>query len=295
MNFKDWLVSKNTTIIFQYNITDDCNLKCNHCNVGCDVVQNPFYVELNQFKTDMKRLKQIIQSNKHNLSFHISLLGGEPLLHPDLVEMISFSRNLFKDLNISIDVITNGINLLNMPNAFYYEMQKENTFIVITKFPININYNIINKELKNLHIKHSYMGELLNDWNFQDDYIENTKTIKFAVVEVSKEKQDCNIRKCLSNQFKDRVNIYPTIYKDKIFTCPPKIGQYIKNQLQFSPQKDYNFTRGLKENNFKGDYSLLKDLENIDDFLSFVENDTFCSHCHCLGQVEWSSINPKSL
>lgn len=77
------------------NLTEKCNLNCTHCS---KVPGN----------VDLKDWKEIIDICDQNQVLNIYLTGGEPLLHPEIIEIIKY----IKSKNISITILTNGL-LLN--------------------------------------------------------------------------------------------------------------------------------------------------------------------------------------
>lgn len=62
----------------------DCNLRCKHCYQGS-------YSE-KLMKTE--RIKEIIDILYQGGVFELSLIGGEPLLHPDMPEILEYCNNL---------------------------------------------------------------------------------------------------------------------------------------------------------------------------------------------------------
>lgn len=83
----------------QLVITRRCNLSCTYCN-EFDKVSDP--VPLATLKTRAEKLKSLG-------AYSINLTGGEPTMHPDLVELIRFCRYDLKFLRTSM--ISNGFYL----------------------------------------------------------------------------------------------------------------------------------------------------------------------------------------
>ncbi len=84
-----------------------CNFKCNYCIHSLKVEERGFisdkvFMNLEIYKKSIDDLKSFPQKIKM-LRFAAT---GEPLLHPDIVEMVAYA----KDANIaeSIDIVTNG-------------------------------------------------------------------------------------------------------------------------------------------------------------------------------------------
>lgn len=93
---------ENTIYNVDIHIVDKCNLNCKHCNHFCPLVPNDTqpksltYITQNLYT--LSRYKSIINN--------ITILGGEPFLHPNLSYIIVITRKLFPNTNIGI--ITNG-------------------------------------------------------------------------------------------------------------------------------------------------------------------------------------------
>ena len=87
----------------EHHIVDHCNLKCAGCSHFSPLVDEPWLEDINDFKKDFTQLAQMTEIGT------IRLMGGEPLLHPQLPDFISIIRELFP--KSSIWIVTNGILL----------------------------------------------------------------------------------------------------------------------------------------------------------------------------------------
>ncbi len=84
---------------FVFELTPDCNQDCIFCYNVWKYHDYPFQ------RISLDQWKEIILSLKAQTRIKtVSLSGGEPLLYPDLVELVSFLKNQ----NISITLITNA-------------------------------------------------------------------------------------------------------------------------------------------------------------------------------------------
>ena len=94
---------------YAISITDACQLQCLHCYNQNHIRENK-YMSFDVFKTIYHEhntlVKYFIHNKEENLfTTHISLLGGEPLLHPELYKIIDFINNNGDSINIE----TNGL------------------------------------------------------------------------------------------------------------------------------------------------------------------------------------------
>jgi uncharacterized radical SAM superfamily Fe-S cluster-containing enzyme len=99
------------TLRFETDITGHCNLNCKCCNHFSPLVKESF-VSLEGFENDFKRLSEL--TGRHN--DNIDLMGGEPLLHPEINKIMDIARKYFDG---PINIVTNGIKLTAMDKEFW--------------------------------------------------------------------------------------------------------------------------------------------------------------------------------
>lgn len=105
--------------VAQIEITGKCNLNCKHCRGNGN----------KNLKKDMPfdKIKEIINFAKNNSVdgyIEIVLSGGEPLLHPQLENILKFC----KQENVLIEITTNGYLI----NQKFIDMFKENNVTTIS-------------------------------------------------------------------------------------------------------------------------------------------------------------------
>lgn len=84
------------TVIF--NVTNRCNLRCKHCYAG-------YFRRSIKDEMSTEQIKEAISGLKKIGCQRINFCGGEPLLRPDIEELIGFT----KELGLSVDLTSNGI------------------------------------------------------------------------------------------------------------------------------------------------------------------------------------------
>jgi MoaA/NifB/PqqE/SkfB family radical SAM enzyme len=87
-----------------------CNFSCKSCNSASPLVTSEFY-SIQSFNEDICKLKQLYWQISR---FRIS--GGEPLLNPDIAEMVKISREAFPGAGLAL--LSNGILLLDETDRF---------------------------------------------------------------------------------------------------------------------------------------------------------------------------------
>ena len=114
----------------EYHLVDFCNLKCAGCSHYSSLIDNQTYPSLEEIIKDLTLLKNKIGDKLQWLR----LLGGEPLLHPNISECLKEIRNLFQNTEISI--VTNGLLLGKMNQNFYNICLESKIKIRITDYKI---------------------------------------------------------------------------------------------------------------------------------------------------------------
>lgn len=87
----------------QFHITSRCNLQCKHCYEGRQGTVVEWKLE--EFKQAIEKLWSCFR--KWNIQGEISLIGGEPTLHPQFYDMVEYLHQRGDVVGISI--LTNGV------------------------------------------------------------------------------------------------------------------------------------------------------------------------------------------
>jgi len=127
------------TLRFTVHLTDHCNLNCKHCAHFCSIAEERF-ADIAVLDRDFKRLSDLV--NRQNE--YIDLQGGEPLLHPQINDIMIMARKHFDGV---IRIVTNGILLPNMPDSFWQTAHDNNIVIDISVYPIKIDNEKIARNL----------------------------------------------------------------------------------------------------------------------------------------------------
>lgn len=109
------------------HIVDHCNLNCKACCHYCNVTK-PNFIKIENFSDDMFGLSQ-----KFNIK-QIRLMGGEPLLAPNINDFLIITRKYFP--NSDIRLVTNGILLSKQPEEFWETLKTQKIKLDLTKYPI---------------------------------------------------------------------------------------------------------------------------------------------------------------
>lgn len=110
----------------EVHIVDHCNLNCRGCTHFCSLADEKF-LDIDVYEKDLKEIVKKINFNE------IKLLGGEPLLHPQIHKFILKTREICP--NIKILLTTNCILLKSATDEFWSAMKKADAMFQLTKYP----------------------------------------------------------------------------------------------------------------------------------------------------------------
>lgn len=136
---------------FEVALAEHCDLNC----AGCDhfsPLAEPELADYEEMARDFARLSSLF----HGHAKEIHLLGGEPLLHPDLVKFLKMARENFPDA--AIDIITNGLRLLKQPEEFWLACKENNIVIRPTKYPVSLKFEEMEKRAAKYGVEYRYFG-----------------------------------------------------------------------------------------------------------------------------------------
>ena len=138
-------------INFRIALAEHCNLNC----AGCDhfsPLAKPQFANFEETERDFTRLAELFEDNVG----YIHLEGGEPLLHPEIIKFLEMTRQKFPTARINI--ITNGLKLLSMPEEFWKSCRSNKIVIFPTKYPVQIDYEKIKKKAEKSGVKFVYFS-----------------------------------------------------------------------------------------------------------------------------------------
>lgn len=132
--------------ILEIHIVDHCNLKCAGCS-HFSPIADPWFVTLEDYEKQIRTAAKFFA--KKIKKFHI--LGGEPLLHPDIEKIMSITRKYFCDNEIS--VVTNGLLVKTLDESFWKAARDNEIAIAITQYPCVEKFDAIVDYVKSKNAK----------------------------------------------------------------------------------------------------------------------------------------------
>ena len=200
---------KRDKICFEIHLAEHCNLNCAGCdNFSC--IAEPELVDVEEFKKDFVRMGELFNHQCER----IFLIGGEPLLHPEITTLMKIARDNFTEGNISI--FTNGILLNSKDDDFWRACHDNKISILISAYPIKIDFEGIQAKAKQFGVS--------ANWAWKQK--ENERS-KFRITAINL-KGNSSIK--LNFAFCNRANNCITLKHGKLFTCTfvPNIHHFTK-------------------------------------------------------------------
>ena len=252
-------------INFQIHVVEHCNLNCRGCYHFSPLAKAE-YINVEEFESDFNRMSVLFEGKADQ----IVLLGGEPLLHPRINELMVIARQNFK--NAKIKILTNGTLLLNMDDGFFCSLRENNIEIWVTKYPIDFDYDKAKEHaLRVADVKLNYFNE------------EPVRTLGHQPLDIKGSK---NYKHNYYNCY--RANICTDLKHGKLFPCiiPAEIG----------PFNDY-FKMNITVT--RDDYVDIYEAKSAEDILESLDKPMpFCRFCDReniseYGVMPWSVTKRK--
>ncbi|WP_051199898.1 glycosyltransferase [Butyrivibrio sp. FCS006] len=120
----------------EYHVAWHCNLKCKGCGHYSNLQEDPMFSDLGQYEKDLGQLHKFVS----NIA-DIRLMGGEPLLNPELGKFIEVTRKEFPHARIA--VASNGILIPSCDDSLMRSMKKYRARFDVTCYPPT--YKILDK------------------------------------------------------------------------------------------------------------------------------------------------------
>lgn len=125
----------------EIHAAEHCNLNCKNCSMFCGLVETGGFPDYQEFEIGIKKLKCFFP---HIKKFRI--IGGEPLLNPELAKFIRLIRKVYPFTDIRL--ISNGILVKKMSDSLVQTIIDNDVTFIVTQY-ISLKHSIddINKFL----------------------------------------------------------------------------------------------------------------------------------------------------
>ena len=136
-------------------VCDHCNLRCAGCLHFAPLAEERF-LDLDEYSRDLERLAAIEGIGGYFGS--IALMGGEPLLHPNIVEVIRTTRAHLP--NERIVLCTNGLLLKRMGDDFWGALAECGVDVAISPYPIKLDYEELAELVRSRGVRADFAGDI---------------------------------------------------------------------------------------------------------------------------------------
>lgn len=120
------------------DVVSHCNLKCASC-CHFSPAASPAFLSLEDYERDLGKLARV--EGLAAFFDAIVLMGGEPLLHPGLPELIWATRRHLPEAQLR--VASNGLLLKSMGPEFWDAMRATDCKLVLTLYPTGLDYEAL--------------------------------------------------------------------------------------------------------------------------------------------------------
>lgn len=251
---------------FEVHIAEHCNLNCKGCYHFSPLSEENF-LSIEEFDQDLKEMFRLCEGNKVSC---ITLLGGEPLLHPQVTDFFYVIRKYFKTCEAAL--LTNGTLLGRMEEAFWRACVENHISLCCTKYPVNVDYESLEKKADNYGL-HIY---------YHNDVGAGEKTlIKYPFDIHGSQPIEWNYKHCT------RSNKCITLKHGRLFTCPMAAHAHLAKDF-------FHLNMELSDKDSIDIYKAWS-FEEVTNFL--VTPIPFCRYCNLKvkpEQQEWG-VSTKSI
>ena len=263
----------------EWMITTSCDLACPGCDRFIDYNHNwtESYEEID---------KNMSFWSKHLDPDNLTLIGGEPLLHPYIYDIIRSTRKYFD--HATIEIYTNGLLFAKRPNLIKVLREIGSAKISLTLHNQDKQIrNIIDKNIeKYIKSNGSWYQTQPNCYKSGDIELEITDPTQGGWYDyrqningVLKPWKDNDSASSYANC---SANIYPIIYKNRLYKCPPisMVETHLTKSLQLD---DPDWQPYLKYKGLGIDFNE-QDLEKFID--NIREPHSICTMCPANPQLK---------
>jgi len=243
-------LSKRKLLRIDIPIADHCNLSCKYCCTFSPIAEKTF-VDVQQLSLDLHNLSKLTNGQIED----IALIGGEPLLHPKLIEIMDVARKYFASGEIAF--VTNGTLLKKQPDEFWNACKRNRIGIKITHYPIKLDFESLKNKAEKEDVSLAYVG----------GSGDNAPPIK----NMWKRPFDLNGTQDLEHSWKycNEANYCIRLKDGKIYPCGT-----VQSVIHFNKYFNTNMVVS------KDDVLELDKVSNLDELLTFLSTPRqFCRYC----------------
>ena len=229
----------------EFVLTDYCNLNCKGCTHYSPLAPKEFE-SIDRLEANAARIARAVG----DAIPIVYLIGGEPLLYPQLPEAMEILRRNFPKAEIKL--FTNGIALPKMSDEFWQACKSTDTVVAITRYPIRVDYDAIAELCRSKGVKVEFFGDRSEKGSF----------FHFALDPEKKQNPHLSHFKCYNRGC-------VSVVGDKIYPC--SISACVGH---------LNKACGTSFEHKKGDWIDIADLRSVEQIRQLRDKPVpFCGYC----------------
>ncbi|MCD7879979.1 MAG: radical SAM protein [Candidatus Gastranaerophilales bacterium] len=250
----------------EVNIADYCNLNCQCCDHFAPIADK-YLLDIEEFERDMTRLAELMGGEMGIFKIQ----GGEPTLHPYLIDFMRITREKFPTSTIFF--FTNGILLLPLEKGengnLWQAMKDYDVTLMVTTYPLKLDFQKIDKKAEEYGLKYERFVEVgkVDPHTVGENKYYGKDIDKLSVHHPFDLKGKVPRYQYIScYQFNESI----TLRHGKIYTCPfiPYVGYF---------NKHFNQNLEVTENDYIDIYKAIS-YEEIAEFCTHRTD--FCKYCN---------------
>ncbi len=186
----------NQRLRFEFSLAAHCNLNCAGCSHFSPLAKAEF-PDFEESKRSFERLSALFDGECE----YIHLLGGEPLLNPRCEDFLRLARSCFPKGDIFL--VTNGLLLPKMGDAFFETCRDEKIIVAVTPYPIDLPHDAIRRRCESFGVEFQLFGEDASKTHFNR-----------LLLDISGSQDACeNYRRCPYS------NVCLFLYRGRMYPC----------------------------------------------------------------------------
>lgn len=223
-----------------YQLLHHCTNRCMNCSLCAPYLPISF-VPLEEIRQDIDQLAVFF--NKPC----VSIMGGEPLLHPDIIKILSYVQDKF----LYTGIVTNIMPLTkDLGEQFVTVCKQYNIHISVSDYDFNQDKI---KLLDSLLTKYDYHNCQITSW--RTTWSRRAYSVKPVKHSIWNNKSSCLAGMC------------PTVYRGRLYSCDGSsflnLNELIPNLVKDDPQDYINIYK-----------------QKFNDFIKLMQHPlSFCDHC----------------
>jgi len=128
----------NNKIRIEYHVIDKCNLNCKSCSHFSNLVDREVPKPLSKIRTDLARLWALTDGGSPDKVEMVTILGGEPLLYPELVKAVDLIRSMFPHkYDGGFQIVTNGTLVTRQPPELFECLRRNDVAVCISIYGLS--------------------------------------------------------------------------------------------------------------------------------------------------------------